>query len=174
MAKIGTTVYLVEKSPFLGGNVSRIGSIYPYGRKGSETVAELITELLKYENVAVYTNAEVKSIKGYIGNYEVELKIKPRYFKGKCENIEDAIKACPMRTADEMSFGLEKRTAIMVPPHRGAYPNIPAIDDKLCNRCGECLKVCKDKIDFNQEYQTVVLKVGSIIISTGFKPYEPK
>ncbi|MGB9725257.1 MAG: CoB--CoM heterodisulfide reductase iron-sulfur subunit A family protein [Fervidicoccaceae archaeon] len=174
LAKIGTTVYLVEKSPFLGGNVSRIGSIYPYGRKGSETVAELITELLKYENVAVYTNAEVKSIKGYIGNYEVELKIKPRYFKGKCENIEDAIKACPMRTADEMSFGLEKRTAIMVPPHRGAYPNIPAIDDKLCNRCGECLKVCKDKIDFNQEYQTVVLKVGSIIISTGFKPYEPK
>ncbi len=174
LARMGVAVHLVEKEPFLGGNTARLGEVYPYGRRGSEIAAELIRELLKHDNVAIYTNAEVTSIKGFIGNFEAEIRVKPRYFKGKCPNIMEAIKACPVKVPDEHSFGAKMRTAIRLPPYPGAYPDIPAIDMEACTKCGECLKACGDKIDFAQEEQVIRVKVGSVITATGFKPYEPR
>jgi len=41
-----------------------------------------------------------------------------------------------------------------------------------CTRCGECLKIC-DQINLDQEEENLELKVGSILVATGFDPYEP-
>ncbi len=174
LSRMGINVFIVERQPFLGGHLARLGEIYPYGRKGWEIVSALIRELRKRDNVVIYTNAEVESVKGFIGNFEVTIRVRPRYFKKKCERLEEAIKACPIRIPDEHYYGTRERTAIIPPPYPGAYPEVPAIDMNACTKCMKCLEICKDSIDFSQKDQIIKLKVGSIITATGFKPYEPK
>ena len=175
LAESGITVHLVERTPFLGGNAAKIGKIkvFPYEKTAIEIVRELTQKLRMMSNVSIYTNAEVEDVSGYVGNFDVTIKVNPRYFKGKCDEqeVEELRRACPRKTQDEFSYEVSERTAIMLPPFNGAYPEIPAIDIALCDKCSLCTKVC-DKIDFSQKPQTVHLRVGAIIVATGFKPYK--
>ncbi len=173
LAKMGIAVHLVERSPFLGGRVSQLYKIYPYDKSGVEIVKELVDELKKYDNIAVYTNAEVESVDGYIGNFNVTIKVYPRYVVKKSDKFKEAIEKCPVEVPNEFDFGLTKRKAIYI-PYDGAYPELPAIDDKACTKCGECIKICGDAIDLNQKPETIKVKVGAIIVATGADPYEPK
>ena len=173
LSDMGVNVYLVEKQPFLGGHLLRLGEIYPYGRDGWRIVHSLVEELVKRDNVAIYTNAEVLSVKGYIGNFEVSIRVRPRVFTKKCDRIDDAINLCPIKVPDEYSYGVGTRTAIIKPPP-GAYPDIPAIDLDNCTKCMKCLDICRDSLDFDEQPYIITLKVGSIITATGFKPYEPR
>ena len=174
LADAGISVYIIEKEPFIGGRVAQLSNVYPYGRKGYEIVSNLINEVLKRENIAVYTNAEVKKVEGYIGNFEAKIEIRPRYFKGSCQNIEELVKKLPTDIPDEFNYGLTKRTPVILPPYSDAYPKIPQLDIENCDeKCRETLKKC-DNIDFNMNNETVTLNVGAIIVATGFDPYEPK
>ncbi|GAB6944448.1 CoB--CoM heterodisulfide reductase iron-sulfur subunit A family protein [Vulcanisaeta sp. JCM 14467] len=177
LAESGLTVYLVERAPFLGGNAARIGrvKVFPYEKTAIDIVRELIERLRKMGNVAIYTNAEVENVSGYVGNFDVTIRVNPRYFRGKPNEyeIEELKKICPRKTRDEFSYGVSERTAIMLPPFNGAYPEIPAIDMALCDKCGLCTKVC-NKVDLSQESQIIHLKVGAIVVATGFKPYKPE
>ncbi|MCE4606249.1 MAG: CoB--CoM heterodisulfide reductase iron-sulfur subunit A family protein [Desulfurococcales archaeon] len=175
LARAGVNVYLVEKEPFLGGHVARLGETYPSGRPGWELVSRLIDELLKHDNVAIYTKATVERVEGYIGNFDVTIKVSPRYFVKNCERIEEAISRCNKRVPDEWSYGVKTRTPILLPPYPGAYPRIPALDMKACggDKCMECLEPCKDAVDLAMQEQVIKLKVGAVITATGFNPYEP-
>jgi len=174
LAEMGVNVYLVEKSPFLGGNAAKLGrlKVFPYEKSIIDIVRELISKLRSMSNVAIYTNAEVENVSGYVGNFEVTIRVNPRYFKGRCGK-SDIANLCPRKTEDEFYFGVGERTAIIMPPFEGAYPDIPTIDMNLCDRCGLCTKYCPE-IDLKQQPQTIRLRVGAIIIATGFKPYVPK
>ncbi len=174
LARMGVTVHLVEKEPYLGGNTAKLPRVYPWGTEGWRIVSSLIEKLRKMDNVAIYTNSEVVEIKGYIGNFEAKIGVKPRYFKGKCDRLHEAINACPLSAPDEWSYGVGRRKAIIPPPYPGAYPEIPYIDMSLCNKCEECLKICGDKIDLDMKPYEINVKVGSVIVATGFKPYKPK
>jgi len=174
LAEMGVNVYLIEKSPFLGGNAARLGrlKVFPYEKSIIDVVKELISRLMRMSNVTIYTNAEVENVSGYVGNFEVTIRVNPRYFKGRC-NKSDIANVCPRRTKDEFYFGVGERAAIMMPPFEGVYPDIPAIDMNLCDKCGLCAKYCPE-VDLEQQPQTIRLRVGAIIIATGFKPYTPK
>ena len=78
LAEKNIGVVLVERSPSLGGHVAQLGEIYPYGKRGNEVVSDLASELMGMENVAVFTNATVESYKGYVGKFEVKIKVSPR------------------------------------------------------------------------------------------------
>jgi heterodisulfide reductase subunit A len=173
LAEAGIRVYLVERSPFLGGNAARLGAlkVFPYGRSAIDIVRSLIGKLVGRREVTIFTNAEVEAVSGYIGNFDVRIKVWPRYFKGKCAG--DLARVCPKRARDEFYFGVAERTAILLPPFEGAYPDIPAIDINLCDRCGLCAKACPS-VDLSQEPQTVSVRVGAIIAATGFRPYAPR
>ncbi|ADY02533.1 heterodisulfide reductase, subunit A [Vulcanisaeta moutnovskia 768-28] len=177
LAESGLTVYLVERTPFLGGNAAKIGNVkvFPYEKTAIDVVRELIERLRKMSNVAIYTNAEVENVSGYVGNFDVTIKVNPRYFRGKPNGreVEELRKICPRKARDEFSYEVSERTAIMFPPFNGTYPEIPAIDMALCDKCGLCTKM-SDKIDLSQEPQIVHLKVGAIVVATGFKPYKPE
>ncbi len=173
LADMGVSVFLVEREPFVGGRVAQIGRIYPDGKRGIEIVRWFIKEIERRDNIAVYTNAELKSVEGYVGNFRVKLTLHPRYVKFSSPKLEMAIKECPIEVPDEFNYGLVKRKAIYR-PYAGSFPNTPVIDMKHCNLCGKCKDICPDCIDFNQKPETVTLKVGAIIVATGFDPYEPK
>jgi heterodisulfide reductase subunit A len=163
LARAGSTVHLVESSPFLGGRTPQIYKLYPSGKSGYEIVKELIDELKKYPNIKIYTNAEVVSAGGAIGDFRVTIKVNPRYV-GKVS--DDVIAKCPVEVPDEFNYGLTKRKAIY--KREFSYPDLPVIDMNACTKCGKC------NPDFNQKPKNIELKGSLIVLATGFKPYEPE
>ena len=164
LARAGITVHLIEKSPFLGGRAAQICKMYPSGISGIDLVKEFVEEVKRNPNIKVYTNAEIVSAEGAIGEFKVKVKVNPRYVKGSVS--DDVISKCPVEVPDEFNYGLTKRKAIY--KREFAYPDIPVIDMDACTKCGKC------NPDFNQKPQTVEITGSIIILATGFKPYEPK
>ncbi|MEO0225409.1 MAG: FAD-dependent oxidoreductase, partial [candidate division WOR-3 bacterium] len=72
LADRGFKVHLIEKRSRLGGRVRELANVYPSGKPGSVLIEE-IEQALKKKSVQVYTNTEIKNIKGFIGNFEVEI-----------------------------------------------------------------------------------------------------
>lgn len=173
LADLGFNVVLVEKKPYLGGRVLQWNVTAPYERSGKEIAGKLIEEVKKRKNIIVITNAEVVEVEGFVGNFEVTIEREPRYVLRDDPNFDRAIEVCPVEVPNEFDFGLTKRKALYRPPE-GAYPSIPVIDMKACTKCGECLKYVGDAVDLNAKPERHKVKVGAIIVATGFKPYEPK
>ena len=85
LSDMGIQVFLVERAPNLGGHVSELDKVYPYGRGGAEVVGGLVREIRGRENVTVFTDAEVISYRGYIGQFEAKIRVAGR---GRDENVE--------------------------------------------------------------------------------------
>jgi len=173
LADAGINVYLIEKTPFLGGRVAQWDTVFPSGRRGIDIVKKLFEEIKKRDNITVFTNAELISKGGCVGDFQVKIRVNPRYVLKNCDKFDEAIKACPVEVDNDFDFGLSKRKAIYK-SYPEAYPELPAIDMDACTKCGECLKVCGDAIDLEQKPEEIELNVGAIIVATGFDPYIPK
>ena len=94
---------------------------------------------------------------------------------GACEE------KCPAKTADEFNEGLSKRKAIYV-PYPQAVPLKYVIDAGRCiyfrektkGKCKACEKFCPtEAIKFDDKEASVTLNVGSVIVTSGFKPFDP-
>lgn len=170
LAKMGVEVYLVEKEPFVGGWIARGYNAYPEGKPGSDVIRELIEEIEKNEKIKLFTNAEVTSVTGSMGNFHVLISVKPRYVVSSCDKFEEAMKACPVEVDDEFNEGLVRRKAIYTLPIP-TYPKLPAIDGESCTKCA---KICGNAIDLNQKDDVIEVDVSIIVVATGFKPYKPE
>ena len=71
LAQVGLTVYLVEKEKQLGGQVARLGTMYPHGVRGKALVGELVKQVSEHPAVTVLTQSEVTGKAGSFGNLEV-------------------------------------------------------------------------------------------------------
>jgi len=173
LANMGTDVYLIEREFFVGGRASQWGMLCGCEATGKEIVTKLYNEVISKKNITLFTGAEVIEHKGSIGNFELKVRIKPRRVTGNCnpEQLERAIKVCPIEVEDEFEFGLKKRKAIYK-NYDSEYPHTPAIDYENCTLCGDCVKVC-DNIDLEQKEEVLNIAVGTVIANTGFDPYEP-
>lgn len=166
-------VMLIEKSAFVGGRVAQWDSLSTTTETGKAIVSRLYNELLKHENITLYTNSEVVENKGSVGNMTLKIKQTPRFITAQIqpEELKRAIEVCPVEVPDEFNFRLSNRKAIYK-NYPSEYPQIPVIDNINCTRCGECEKVCTS-IDFTQQETILELNVGSVLMSTGFDPYTP-
>ena len=151
LADLGTQVYLIEKDHFVGGRTAQWGRLFPTNEDGKELVERLYKQIKERENITLFTGAEIQSLNGSVGDFKLDVKITPRYIIGACdEDIqEQVLKACPQETDDEFNFGLTKRKAIYK-NYKNAYPENPVIDMDLCDKCGECQKICDGRINLEQ------------------------
>jgi len=174
LADSGTYVYLVEKSPFLGGKVAQLDKTFPTDDCSLCIRVPKHIECVKHPNIEVLTLSEVKDIEGEAGNFQVTILRHPRYVSeekciacGICEN------ECPQEVTNRFNEGLNKRKAIykLFPQ---AVPATYVIDGQNCiyfaeGKCDICQKVCKEQaIDLSQQEETIVLDVGAIILALGF------
>ena len=125
------------------------------------------------------TLAEVTAISGSEGNFSVTILQHPRYVDvTKCIACGMCAEKCPKKVTDEYNEGLMKRKAIYV-PYSQAVPLKYAIDPDNCiylkkGKCGACEKYCPSQaINFNDREKEITLKVGSVILSAGFKSFDP-
>jgi heterodisulfide reductase subunit A len=134
----------------------------------------------RHENIHLLSYSEVKSISGYVGNFQVRVRKKARYVdETLCTGCGTCAEKCPWKKIpSEFDLGLGNRPAIYF-PFPQAVPRLPVIDTQNCayfqrGKCKACEKFCpRDAIDFDQQDQFLELEVGTIILATGFKDFDP-
>jgi len=132
-----------------------------------------------HRNIELMTYSEVAEVSGYVGNFKVRVRRKPRYVdESKCTGCGTCQDKCPAKTYSEFDVGVGQRKAIYI-PFAQAVPNVPVIDRDHCiyfikGKCRACEKFCEAQaIDFEQTEQIVELDVGFIIVTTGFDSFDP-
>jgi len=125
------------------------------------------------------TLSEIKSIKGYVGNFEVTVQKRARYVnENECTACGDCAQACPVLQPDEFEIGLSSRKAIFI-PFPQAVPSAYVLNPLDCLGqdpliCGKCKEACeKGCIDYDAQDEEVTLKAGTIVVATGMEPYDP-
>ena len=169
IARRGIRVTLIEKSPFLGGRMAQLEHIFPTGEEARDTLHDLIEKVVTHPNITIYTGAELTAVKGYVGDFKVNIEQQSR---GVSDDIaEAAIAACTTQVPDEYNYGLTKRKVIYR-KYPGCYPPSPAVDWENYN--SEVLNINGESIILENNPKTFDLTVGAIVLATGFNPYEPR
>ncbi|MGE5574847.1 MAG: FAD-dependent oxidoreductase, partial [Ignavibacteria bacterium] len=180
LADKGYQVYLVERNPSIGGRMSQLSKTFPTFDCSACILTPKMVSVAQHPNIKVYTNAQVVGLKGTPGNYEVKVKIAPRnVILGKCTACGECAIKCPVKKPSKYEEGLLQEKAIYI-PFKQAIPNAYVIDKEYClyhtrGVCRICEKFCKGKaIDFDQKDEFIDLKVGSMVVSTGYNMVDPK
>ena len=172
-------VYLVERTPSIGGHMSQLDKTFPTLDCSSCILTPKMTLVGSHPYIKLMTYSEVQEVSGYIGNFKVKIRKKARYVdEDKCTGCGVCQTKCPFKVDSEFEAGIGKRKAIYT-PFPQAVPNIPVIDREHCvyflkGTCRACEKFCEaGAIDFEQEDEIVEVEVGSIIVTTGFNTFDP-
>lgn len=75
LSDLGIVVYLVEKSPEVGGRIAAWGRMFPQDREGSEIVATLLARIRGRETITLFTNAELVEKSGSVGNFTAKVNV---------------------------------------------------------------------------------------------------
>jgi quinone-modifying oxidoreductase, subunit QmoA len=173
-AEAGSDVIIVEKNPYLGGRVTQLNK---YFWKMCPPNCGLEIQYKRIKNngqVKIYTMAEVEKISGSEGNLDVTLKVRPRFVNDKCVACNKCTEACPVERSNDFDFGMSKTKAAYL-PHNQAFPLQYVIDGSVCKgaACNKCAEACKyDAIHLDMKPETVNVKVGAVIMATGWDPYD--
>ena len=173
-AEVGNDVFLVEKSPTLGGRVAQLNEYFPKMCPPSCGLEINFRRIRDNRKIRTYTMTTVKSVTGGPGNYEVTLEVAPRYVNSNCTACGDCAAACPDEIDNEFDFGLGKTKAAYL-PHAMAFPRRYVIaKDALSAAGAEAVKgACKyDAVDLEMKTETITVKVGAVIWATGWVPYD--
>ncbi|MBF0220532.1 MAG: CoB--CoM heterodisulfide reductase iron-sulfur subunit A family protein, partial [Gammaproteobacteria bacterium] len=173
-AECGKQVLLLEKSATVGG---RVGQLYKYFPKLCYPSCGLEIQLRRLKankNVRLITMAEVTAISGDTGNYQVEVKIAPRYVNENCTACGECEKAVTATFADAHNYGMMQRKGAYL-AYNLAYPQRYVIDPAMIGTddATKAKEACKyGAVDLEMSEQTLTLNVGAIIWATGWKPYD--
>ncbi len=173
-AEVGKEVIVVEKNPYVGGRVLQLNQYFPKLCPPSCGLEINFKRIRKNPRIKIITLAEIDSISGEKGNYDVTVKKHPRYVNDLCTSCDKCVEPCPETRPNEFNFGMDTTKAIYL-PHESSFPMQYAIDMDNCKgkECGECVKACPyNAIDLDMQPETFTINVKSIVWATGWKPYD--
>ena len=181
LTELGFKVYLVEKSPTIGGHMAQLDKTFPTLDCSLCILSPKMVQVHRDPNIELLTYSYVDSINGIAGNYKVKVVKKPRYIKEDiCKGCGNCAEVCPQKKIlDEFDENLKYRKAVYI-PFPSAVPPVYLIDENKClhinyNSCGFCLEKCTtNAIDFSQKPEEINLSVGAIVIATGFVQNSPE
>jgi heterodisulfide reductase subunit A len=183
MANAGKHVYLVEREPTIGGHMAQFDKTFPTLDCAACILTPKMTAVKGHKNITLWTYSDVQQVEGYVGNYEVKVRRRPRYvIEDLCVGCMECIQACVFKqgkTSDEFNLGLSKRKPIYI-PFPQAVPPVVVIDREACIefKSGKCKKTCvevcaeRNAIDFKQQEEIKEIRVGAIILATGFEVFD--
>jgi len=179
IANGGKKVVLVEKEPSIGGHMAQLSETFPTLDCSQCILTPRMVEAATHPNITLHTYAEVESVSGFIGNFDVKIRLKARSVDiKKCTGCGLCAQKCPQKKIpSEFDEGLGMRTAIYT-PFAQAVPNKPVIDRAHCTKflngkCGICQKICPvGAVDYTQEDTFIEEKVGAIVVATGYRLYD--
>ena len=179
LAETGFKVYLVEKSPAIGGKMAQLDKTFPTNDCSMCIESPKLIECARHPNIEILTYTEVNNIEGEAGDFKVTLTKKPRYVKeDRCTGCTTCVEYCPVKAPDPFNQNLSLNKAIHI-YFSQAVPLITYVDPDKClyfedEKCNICLGVCKNKaIDLNQRAERFEVEVGAIVLSPGYETFDP-
>ena len=170
-AEIGHEVFIVEKTPFLGGRVMQLNKYFPKLCPPSCGLEIQYQRLKNNPKVKFFTMAEVTKLAGSVGNYDVTVRIKPRCTAPNSPDLSSLCADLSTEVSNDFEFGLSTRKAVyMDAPF--AFPQRYVVDKAALSDSDKAKVAGCDYIDLTETEKEITLNVGSIIIATGWKPYD--
>ncbi|MEO0129373.1 MAG: CoB--CoM heterodisulfide reductase iron-sulfur subunit A family protein [candidate division WOR-3 bacterium] len=180
LADSGFKVFLVEKSPSIGGVMAQLDKTFPTNDCSMCILAPKLVSAGRHPNIELITYSEIQDLKGEPGDFLVRILRKSPFVNwNNCNGCGICWEKCPIKVKSEFDCGLGTRKAIYV-PFPQSVPNKAVIDREHCTyflkngKCRVCQILCPAKaVDFNLPDKMIEINVGSIIIGTGLKHFEP-
>jgi heterodisulfide reductase subunit A len=184
IANAGKKVFLVEREPTIGGHMAMFDKTFPTLDCAACILTPKMSAVKSHPNITLWSYSEVEKIEGFVGNYTVTVRRKPRYvIEDLCVGCMDCIDACIYKEAkypDEFNLGMSKRKPIYI-PFPQATPQVVLLDPETCidfksHRCKKtCIEACdRNAIDMNQTVKYEEINVGTVILTTGFQTFDAK
>jgi heterodisulfide reductase subunit A-like polyferredoxin len=138
IANSGYEVVLVEKEPSIGGHMAQLSETFPTLDCSSCILTPKMVEVSQHDRIKLLTYAEVEEVEGYVGNFNVKVKKKPRYVdEDKCTGCDlcaespECMRVCPVGAIKK-----DEKTGIF------------KIDEKACKSaveegCAACVEACE-------------------------------
>lgn len=173
-AETGYNVVLVEKNPSLGGRVAQLSKYFPKLCPPYCGLEINIKRIKTNPNITVYTQAELESVSGDAGSYDVKIKVNPRYVNDNCTVCGKCADAVEKEISNDFNFGMDNTKGAYL-PHELAYPSKFVLDSSIIGTddAQKAADACKyGAVDLDMQAETVDLNVGSIVYATGWNPFD--
>jgi quinone-modifying oxidoreductase, subunit QmoA len=171
-AELGREVFLVERSPSLGGRVAGMKHYFPKLCPPYCGLEINYRRIKENPSITVLTSAEVVAITGARGDFAVTVTVRPRFVRDEARDPVGPYAALDRTVANAFDYGLSKRRAVQV-PHELAFPYRAVVDEAaLLDPALKEQVASLPGVDLTQQPQTLTLRVGTIIWATGWHPYD--
>ena len=175
LAEMGFKVYLLEKTESIGGHMAQLDKTFPTLDCSICIEGPKMVDVGRHPNIEIISYADLSNVSGYVGNFKVKIKKKPRYvIHENCTGCGECKDVCPIEYPNKWDINMGVRKAISV-PFEQAVPLVYTIDMDHCIECFKCMDACgaRQAINFDQEPEEIEIDVGAIIVATGFDIYLP-
>ncbi len=184
LADRGMQVYLVERSPSIGGRMAQLDKTFPTNDCSMCILSPKMADCYRHPNINVLTYSELQEVDGVVDNFKVKILRKARYVKEDvCTGCGACVEACLLkgRIPNEFDMGLAKRGAIYF-PFLQAVPRVATVDNTRClfltkGKCGKapaCSEACQlGAIDLDMEDEVIGIPAGAIILCPGIDICNP-
>ncbi|MCR4425525.1 MAG: CoB--CoM heterodisulfide reductase iron-sulfur subunit A family protein [Firmicutes bacterium] len=183
IANAGYHVYLVEREPSIGGHMAQLDKTFPTLDCSACILTPKMVDVSRHPNIDLLAYSEVVEVAGYVGNFRVRVRHKPRYVdSSKCTGCGDCVEACVMkkRIPSEFEAGMGGRSAVYI-PFPQAVPLKAVVDGTRCLFLtrGKCTRACEEAcsrgaIRFDDSERDSELEVGAVVLATGYDLFDAR
>ena len=135
LAEGGYKVYLVERSPALGGHMAQLDKTFPTNDCSMCTLSPKLVEAGRHLNIDVITNSELIGLQGEPGSFSAKVYHHARFVDPDiCTSCGECSPVCPVVVPDPYNEDLGERKAIFK-LYPQAIPNTYAVTKKGHSPC---------------------------------------
>lgn len=99
LADSGFYVYLVEKTPAIGGVMGQLDKTFPTIDCSMCILSPYLVSAGRHPNIELVTNARLESVSGRPGHFKARIKKQARYIDiNNCTGCRACVDACPVTT----------------------------------------------------------------------------
>jgi len=166
-------VYLLDRSPSIGGAMSQLDKTFPTNDCAMCIMAPKLVEAGRHQNIDLLINADLEEVTGRPGDFLVKVRVRPRFVDPtKCTGCGICAQRCPVEVPDEYNRGQKVRKAIYI-RYPQAIPPVYCIDQENCIGCGLCETQCQaEAVRYDQKEEMLNFRVGSVVLSPGFSGFD--
>lgn len=135
IAESGNEVYLVEKDPSIGGKMALFDKTFPTLDCSACILTPKMVSVGQKENIHLMSYSEVDDVSGFIGNFKVKVRRKPRYIdETKCTGCGLCYECCPStRIPQRRVIMLGDKVVKEIRPDDGSKPLVKTFQGGIAN-----------------------------------------